>query len=46
MARKIFIYSSEEVKKMSPGSKFPSTSADGEGALLVANTDSDLKSEA
>lgn len=45
MARKIFIYSSEEVKKMSPRCKLLLTSADDEGALLVASIDSDLKSE-
>lgn len=46
MVRKIFIYSSEEVKKMSPEGKLPLTCADGEGTLLAVSMDSDLKSEA
>ncbi|KAI3444396.1 hypothetical protein Pfo_001061 [Paulownia fortunei] len=44
MARKICIYSSEEVKKMSPRSKLPLSSLDGEGTIL--SLESEPKSEA
>lgn len=44
MVRKIFIYTSEEVKKMNAGGKLPlSTSLDGE--RTIRNLDSELKSE-
>ncbi|KAF8413336.1 hypothetical protein HHK36_001315 [Tetracentron sinense] len=44
MVRKIFIYSSEEVKKMSTRSKLPQASSlEGEGT--VVNLDSELKTE-
>lgn len=44
MARKIFIYTSEEVRKMSPRSKLPVSSLEVEGT--IASLDSELKSEA
>ncbi|KAL2461474.1 Auxin response factor 9 [Abeliophyllum distichum] len=44
MVKKICIYSSEEVKKMNPTCKFPSSSLDGEGP--IASLDSEHKSEA
>ncbi|KAM7472316.1 hypothetical protein LguiA_010499 [Lonicera macranthoides] len=44
MARKIFIYTSEEVRKMSPRSKLPLSSLEVEGT--TASLDSELKSEA
>lgn len=44
IARKIFIYSNEEVKKMTPGIKLPLSSLDGEE--VTASLDSELKSEA
>ncbi|KAH7862066.1 hypothetical protein Vadar_034324 [Vaccinium darrowii] len=43
MVKKIFIYSSEEVKKMRPGCKLPLSSLEGEGTIL--SLESDLKSE-
>ncbi|XP_027115457.1 auxin response factor 11 [Coffea arabica] len=43
MVRKIFIYSSEEVKKMNTGDKFPLLTLDGEGT--VQSLDSELKLE-
>ncbi|KAK9279761.1 hypothetical protein L1049_013443 [Liquidambar formosana] len=43
MVRKIFIYSSEEVKKMKPRCKLPASSVEGEGT--VASLDSELRSE-
>ncbi|XP_010267580.1 PREDICTED: auxin response factor 18 [Nelumbo nucifera] len=43
MARKIFIYSSEVVKKMSPRNKIPTSSLEGEGTVVYL--DSDLKTE-
>ncbi|XAR62953.1 hypothetical protein NMG60_11022708 [Bertholletia excelsa] len=43
MARKIFIYSSEEVKKMSPRCKLLASSLEGEGTNI--SLDSELKSE-
>ncbi|KAL3832851.1 hypothetical protein ACJIZ3_007587 [Penstemon smallii] len=44
MARKICIYSSEEVKKMSPRCKLPLSSVDGEGTIL--RLESERKPEA
>lgn len=44
MVRKIFIYTTEEVKKMNSVGKLPlSTSLDGEGTIMSLN--SELKSE-
>ncbi|KAG5566023.1 hypothetical protein RHGRI_001822 [Rhododendron griersonianum] len=43
MVKKIFIYSSEEVKKMRPGCKLPLSSLEGEGTIV--SLESDLKSE-
>ncbi|KAK6260536.1 hypothetical protein SCA6_015010 [Theobroma cacao] len=43
MVRKIFIYSSEEVKKMSARCKFPASSLEGEGT--VVSLDSEHRSE-
>ncbi|XP_016446938.2 auxin response factor 18 isoform X1 [Nicotiana tabacum] len=43
MVRRIFIYSSEEVKKMSPRCKLPILSLEGEGTM--PSVDSELKSE-
>lgn len=44
MVRKIFIYSSEEVKKMSTRCKLPASSLEGEGT--VVSLDSEHRSEA
>lgn len=44
MAKKICIYSSEEVKKMSTRCKLPLSSLDGEGTIL--SLESEPKSEA
>ncbi|KAL6322093.1 hypothetical protein AAG906_005027 [Vitis piasezkii] len=43
MVRKIFIYSSEEVKKMSPRCKLSASSLDGEGTVI--SLDSELRTE-
>ncbi|CBI40565.3 unnamed protein product, partial [Vitis vinifera] len=43
MVRKIFIYSSEEVKKMSPRCKLSTSSLDGEGTVI--SLDSELRTE-
>ncbi|KAK6919962.1 B3 DNA binding domain [Dillenia turbinata] len=43
MVRKIFIYSSDEVKKMKPKSKLPASSVDGEGTII--SLDSEVRSE-
>ena len=43
MVRKIFIYSSEEVKKISARCKFPASSLEGEGT--VVSLDSEHTSE-
>lgn len=43
MVRRIFIYSSEEVKKMSPRCKLPILSLEGEGTM--PSVDSDLNAE-
>ncbi|XVF22360.1 hypothetical protein REPUB_Repub12eG0166000 [Reevesia pubescens] len=39
MARKIFIYSSEEVKKISSRSKFPVSSLEGEGTVVSLDSE-------
>lgn len=44
MVRKIFIYSSEEVKKMTPKCKLPASSLEGEGGTVVS-LESELRSE-
>lgn len=44
MVKRICIYSSEEVKKMSPRCKLPMSSIDGEGTIL--SSESQPKSEA
>lgn len=44
MAKKICIYTSEEVKKMNPRSKLPLSSIDDEGTIL--SSESEPKSEA
>lgn len=43
MVRRIFIYSSEEVKKMTPRCKLPILSLEGEGTM--PSVDSELKAE-
>ncbi|XP_042506562.1 auxin response factor 11-like [Macadamia integrifolia] len=43
MARKIFIYSSRQQLKKSPGSKVPTSSLEGDG--IVVSMDSELKTE-
>ena len=43
MVRKIFIYSSEEVKKMKPRCKLSASSLEGEGTVI--SLDSELRTE-
>jgi auxin response factor len=38
MVRRIFICSSQDVKKMSPGSKLPMLALEGEGTVLSSDS--------